>query len=277
MAPFTGDGHADGPAYGGGCDQDGGCRYLRSLSRIEELAGFTRTAQFLADTVQECDRRHCPGGGASIAPVGADDPIVLPLTATPESGGRGHLASASAAAPIPLSRSSVIDIASDALGNRLEQRQLKLDGLDPDSSLGQLHDYWQWLRSVTACGLGNIDTAQLARAGVIGRLHLLDVSSGDPEEFQVMLFGYAIPLPRCDRPRALPVAIYADQILRDYNTVRLLARPRLHRVRARLGDKAYHYTRLILPFMGRRGEVTHLAVAIHREPGDGATVAAGDR
>jgi hypothetical protein len=103
-------------------------------------------------------------------------------------------------------------------------------------------------------------------------LHVVDVSSSDPAEFRFDLFGYAVPLGRPERPRTLPVQIYADTTIRDYNTVRLTGVPRLQRVRARLGGTGHHYTRLILPFMDPKGGVARLLVAIRQEPGSGVKI-----
>jgi hypothetical protein len=47
----------------------------------------------------------------------------------------------------------------------------------------------------------------------------------------------------------------------------------LQRIRARLENVGYHYTRLILPFLDKSHRVSHLAVAIEQEPGDGMRLA----
>jgi hypothetical protein len=39
------------------------------------------------------------------------------------------------------------------------------------------------------------------RAGIIGRLHIVDVSSADPEDFRFELLGYGVPLGAYEKPR----------------------------------------------------------------------------
>jgi hypothetical protein len=174
---------------------------------------------------------------------------------------------------IPFVRSRLVDFVSDNEGNYIERRPLKLETL-PESNdpLGYLYQYWRSLRSKTGCQFSNIDTVHLTRAGIIGKLHVVDVASSNPLDFQFELSGYAVALGQYERPRALPVQIYADATMRDYNTVRLTGMPRLHRIRCRLGDTSHHYTRLILPFLNESGRVTRLAVAVREEPGNGARI-----
>ena len=142
-------------------------------------------------------------------------------------------------------------------------------------ALGSLYRYWCDLRAANACRFSDIDTVQLARAGIIGKLHVVDVDSGNPCDFRFDLFAYAVPIGRYEAPCAHPVKIWADSLMRDYNTVRLTASPRLHRVRCHLGGVGHHYTRLILPFHGKRGRVTRLLVAIREEAGNALQVKAG--
>jgi hypothetical protein len=111
------------------------------------------------------------------------------------------------------------------------------------------------------------------RARMIGRLHVVDVASSDPGDFRYDLAGDVLPLKAPPGPSTLPVAIYADATMRDYNTVRLTGVPRVQRIRAHLEGVCYHYTRLILPFLGETRRVSHLVVAIEQVPGDGMRLA----
>jgi len=258
------------------CVADGGCSYLRALSTIEHIAGFEHTARNYAAAAARCQQNGCwaasahgPHGGA----LNAAAPIPLQSVRktaiyTP--------ALDRMAQTIPFERSRLLDFVTDAEGNYIERRPLKLDTLPGrDDPLGYLYQYWRGLRSDTGCQFSDIDTVHLVRAGIIGKLHIIDVTDSDPGEFRFQLFGYAVPLRRYEKPRAHPVKIYGDSVLRDYNTVRLTGVPRLQRIRGRLRDVSHHYTRLILPFLDAHGRVSHLAVAIRQEPGDATKVEAG--
>ncbi len=249
-----------------------GCSYLRALSTIEHIAGFEHTARNYAASASRCRERGCWAAAKAGAapPSAAAQPILLPVSrrASPRVTALGRDAE-----PVPFIRSNLIDVISDRDGNYVERRGLKLGTLPArGDSLGSLYQYWRDLRAAGASLFSNIDTVQLSRAGIIGKLHVVDVSSSDPEDFRFELFGYDVPIGRYESPRAYPIAILADSVMRDYNTVRLTAAPRLHRVRCQLDGVAYHYTRLILPFVNQRSRVTRLLVTIRQEAGDGVTV-----
>jgi len=259
------------------CAAGDGCSYLRTLSTIERIAGFEHTARRYMAAAARCREHGCSAATLSAKSVGAPsaaDPVPLKaVAAAPRRASSTR--SGGASAPIPFARSSLIDILSDSEGNYIERRQLKLNTLASKSdALGSLYRYWLDLRGAGALRFSNIDTVHLARAGVIGSLHIVDVSSGDPNDFRFDLFGYAVPISRPERPCTHPVRIYADTTLRDYNTVRLTGVPRLHRIHCRLCDTMHHYTRLILPFLDERDRVARLCVAIQlgQERGNSARV-----
>jgi hypothetical protein len=258
------------------CVADGGCSYLRALSTIEHLAGFEHTARSYAAAAARCQRNGCWAAAAASAGTQAlHAPAPIPLYVerkaalyAPPIGRMGET--------IPFVRSRLLDFVSDGAGNYIERRALKLDTLPSRSDpLGYLYQYWRGLRSETGCRFSDIDTVHLVRAGIIGKLHIIDVADSDPGEFRFELSGYAVPLSRYEKVRAFPIGIYADTTLRDYNTARMTGVPALHRVRCRLGDTSHHYTRLILPFLDDRGSVIRLLVAIRQEPGSGRKVEAG--
>jgi hypothetical protein len=251
-----------------------GCSYLRALSTIEHIAGFEHTARAYAAASERCREHGCwaasTAAAAAAAPASAA-PEPVPLKAFYRAGRPATLPVAHEAEPVPFIRSEHIDIVSDRAGNFVERRPLKLATLprraDP---LGSLYQYWSDLRAAGACRFSNIDTVQLARSGIIGKLHIVDVRSSNPQDFRFELFGYDVSIGRYyESPRAHPVSIWADSLMRDYNTVRLTAAPRLHRMRCRLGEVAHHYTRLILPFHDKGARVTRLLVAIREERGNG--------
>ncbi len=250
------------------CIGKGGCSYLRALATIEKLAGFEHTARSYARAAARCQAEGCwAERTAAMTGPEAAAPITLKVVAR---GTGARLCSEHLAETIPLTRHIGQEAVSDAAGNYVARRALKLESLaEGDDALGSLFRYWRQLRVATECMLSNIDTVQLERAGIIGKLHIVDVSSGDPECFRFELFGYAVPLSRFEMLRAVPNALYARSTMKDYNNARLAAAPRLDRLRSRIDGVSYHYTRLILPFVDAGDTVDRLLVGIRQEPGDG--------
>jgi hypothetical protein len=259
------------------CIGRGGCSYLRTLARLELLAGFDRTARLYERAAALCRKEGCWAAAqqeeaAASAAAAGSAPIPFVACPTPTSPD-GIVRPPGIAEAIPFDRSALVDMVSDAAGNYLERRALKLESLaDRTDSLGYIFNYWRQLRSGTDCTLANIDTVHLERAGIIGKMHVVNVSSSDPQDFEFDVVGYALPMGNQEKPSALPVPILAETAMRDYNTVRLADAPRLHRVRSRLAGVNYHYTRLMLPFLDVRCRVTRLLVAVRQEPGDGLKV-----
>ncbi len=253
----------------GDAGQIADCRFIRTVAALERLTGRALTADLLARKAAECARHRCLFAGrcqASAAPAEARPPI--PLSAKGCAAGPRSSRIVASGEKLPFSRCAGLDVLADKQGNHFERRLLPLDRVDETPALAAFFRYWQWLRSVTPCRLRDIDVAHLMRAGLIGTLHIADVVSADPQEFSYELIGHAIPMTIPTHISRHPVGICADATMRDYNTARLTAAPRLQRIRAWMDGVGYHYTRLILPFMNGGQRVSHLAVAIHREPGD---------
>jgi hypothetical protein len=258
-----------------GCDIDGGCRYFRDVSQLEQLIGCGCTSKFYERIAERCQHEGCwalllhlretalPQATRSKFPLKG-------VRRVPQV--KADKAKSRAAEVIPLVRSDVADVATDREGNFVERRGLKINSLDAREPLGYMHDYWRWLRSQTPCRLSNLDTMHLMRAGVVGNLHIINVESGDPDDFRFELAGYRIPMEHYEKPRQFGCAIYADSVLRDYNTVRLTEAPRLQRVRTQLGSTYHVYRRLILPLFDKRRRVSRLLISIQIEPGDGTVL-----
>jgi len=257
------------------CVGKGGCSYLRALAKLELLAGFDSTARLYERSALRCQTQGCWAATrrqettTEIAPT-----AVVPIPLKPASPAARVIVPS--AETVPFDRSALVDRVSDMAGNFVERRALKLESLagagDP---LGYIFNYWRQLRVGTECTLSNIDTVHLERAGVIGNMHVINVSDADPDSFRFELSGYAVPLVPYEKPRAFPIAIYAHTTLSDYNTSRLTAMPRLHRVRCLLDGVNHHYTRLVLPFLDARGAVSRLVVVIRQEPGNGVGLDTG--
>jgi len=255
------------------CTADGGCSYLQTLSALEHLAGFGDTARLFEDLASVCRQRGCWAGDVGDACSTTQGATASPSNANVaafryRSAGRAKPPKGTKGA-IPFARSSLVERRSDDDGNWLEQRHVDFAALAPTDPLSHLYTYWRTLRDTTPCRFTDIDPGYLVRAGVIGKLHVVDVRSDDPADFRYEVFAYAVPLRACHSPSDIPFAIYSQSALRDYNTVRFTAVPRLQRIRAQTSEARYHYTRLILPFLDDRQRVSHLAVAIRREAGDG--------
>jgi len=260
------------------CMADGGCRYLRSLALFERLAGFDLTANAFDSIAAQCDEEGCRQPSALAKPVASTASAAPILLSFNTASGRKTTAACARVAgtrePIPFLRAARFDITKDGLGNWIEHRQLDVTTLTPEDPLGYLYGYWRGLRASTSCTLANVDVLHLMRARIIGKMHIVNVESSDPARFSYELFGYHVPIEIPGTPSAIPVAIWRDKILRDYNTARLTAAPDLQRIRAHLQDKNQHYTRLILPFFNRQRRVSHLAIAIRQEVGDGQALVA---
>jgi hypothetical protein len=256
------------------CAATEGCSYLRALSTIEHLAGFGHTARSYAASAAGCRQHGCWAAATQGGKGGGDGAVASALMRLKPDRVTRHRGPAAipqtAVEAIPFTRSALIDILSDSDGNFVERRALKTVDLPAKGDgLGYLYRYWSDLRGAGALQFSHIDTVHLARAGVIGKMHVVDVDSPDPNDFRFDLVAYAQPLGRYEKPCALPVSIYAKSAMADYNTARIMATSRLHRVRSRLNQTSYHYTRLILPFVNSRGRVNRLVVAIRQEAGDG--------
>jgi hypothetical protein len=245
---------------------DGGCSYLRALSTIEHIAGFEHTARNYAAAAERCQRNGCWAASANDT-HGAALHAAAPIPPLEAQNGDLYAGARPRGQAIPFVRSQLLEVVTDSQGNYVERRPVKLDTLpERDDPLGYLYQYWRSLRSEAGCQFSNIDTIHLVRAGIIGKLDIIDVAPSDPGEFRFELSGYAMPLGRYEKLRDFPIGIYADTTLRDYNVVRLTGVPGLHRIRCRFGETRHHWTRLILPFLDESGCVTRLLVAFRIEP-----------
>ncbi len=261
------------PALRASCVADGGCAYLRALSAIEHLAGYEYTARSYAAAAARCQHNGCWAASASDTRTilhRARGATVIPLHLARPSWISCKSAPANNETAVhPLTQSEIVDFVSDSNGNYIERHGLKLESLPGrNDSLGYLYEYWRGLCAATRYQFSEIDTVQLVRAGIIGRLHIVDVSSDNPNDFRYELFGYAVPGVRTERPRAHPISIYAERTTADYNAVRLSAMPHLCRIRSRVGGADHHYTQLILPFLDPHGRVSRLLVALQQHSND---------
>lgn len=252
------------------CSRNGDCLCLRALATLGRLTGRDTTARVFEEWAARCGRER-NGDDPGIGPTGAVSVPPAPILLSPQPQRRWPVLGDTA--PIAFSSSRSIDILADARGNRVERRTLKVEEVRGSAALADVYRCWRELRRGTPCRFSDLDPTPLVQAGIIGLLHVVDVGSNAPGDFRYELLGYDVPLTIPTVPSEMPIAIYAETTLRDYNTVRLTGVPRLQRIRALLDGTGYHYTRLILPFSNEDRRVSHLAVAIAREPGDGVRLA----
>jgi len=190
MSPDTIHGAGESPA-GDSAGSHRICRVLETVSKLERLTGFDLTADVFATAARECERPACRFERLCRAIVARQEPYhpasdpVTAVAFSPPPG--GHRPAWGGAEPVTFTRSAAIDVIADDQGNRVERRALKLGVLKgTSSSLDHFFQYWQWLRGATACRLADLDVTQVMRAGIIGRLHVVDVSSSDPGDFRFL-------------------------------------------------------------------------------------------
>ena len=100
-----------------------------------------------------------------------------------------------------------------------------------------------------------------------GYVHVIDVSSTDPVEFYVQMYGSKTLLNgACDLTGAylkdLNVSIHSQSVLHEYNSVKILGIPKLHLVYAILSGEMRTYLRLIAPIATDGWHCDKLLVAV---------------
>jgi hypothetical protein len=158
------------------CVADGGCSYLRALSTIEHIAGFEHTARNYAAAAERCQRNGCWAASANDT-HGAALHAAAPIPPLEAQNGDLYAGARPRGQAIPFVRSQLLEVVTDSQGNYVERRPVKLDTLpERDDPLGYLYQYWRSLRSEAGCQFSNIDTIHLVRAGIIGKLDIIDVA-----------------------------------------------------------------------------------------------------
>lgn len=130
--------------------------------------------------------------------------------------GRPRIAAfARQAETVPFTRSNLIDVISDRCGKYVERRALEPSSLpargDPLSSL---YRCWCDLGAAGACRFSSIDSVPLTRAGSLASC-MSSMSATSTGGISLGAIGYDMRIGPQVSPRADPVAIMADSVMRD--------------------------------------------------------------
>lgn len=110
----------------------------------------------------------------------------------------------------------------------------------------------------------------IADIGMLGFVHVIDVSSENPENFNVQVYGSRVTFYNGQNLSGLkigsfPIPIYRESVATDYNTVRMTGVPAYHRVIATVDGSRRHYTRLLLPFSTDGNRPDRLLVGVRTD------------
>ncbi|MBI3451755.1 MAG: PAS domain-containing protein [Rhodospirillales bacterium] len=151
----------------------------------------------------------------------------------------------------------------------VKRRRISLDAFDQqDEKLQQAYVYWQ---SKRRGGLlparEDIDIVDLRP--LIGKIHLVDVSSGDPAQFHFRVFGSSVRESISNVFRNQLVGECTSQALKqsvieDYTSVIFTGVSSYHQIVALIEYVKYSYSRLVLPLADDGRRVTLLMVCINK-------------
>ncbi|WP_157089231.1 PAS domain-containing protein [Oceanibaculum pacificum] len=159
---------------------------------------------------------------------------------------------------ISVGRRAIPAISEDERGNFIYRMPMALDDVNYSDSYGMEFLLSMWketkLKKKNALPLlSDINPIVFADIGMLGYVHVIDVSHADPSHFSVQVYGSRVTLHNGQNLSGLsvgdlPISIYRQAIGTDYNTARMTGMPAYHRIVATIDDSRRHYTRLILPF-----------------------------
>ena len=149
-------------------------------------------------------------------------------------------------------------VSEDENGNFIYRMPMPLDEVSHSDSFGMEHLLRLWRTSQQQSKnplplLSSINPETFTEIGMLGYVHVIDVSPAGPHDFSVQVYGSRVTLHNGQNLSGmplgdLPISIYRDAVATDYNTARMTGMPYYHRVVATIDDSRRHYTRLILPF-----------------------------
>ncbi len=235
------------------------CPKLELMAVFEDAAGFPGNARGLMAAAGHCPSPACrfysPACAASCAQAAASGVLadVLPFPA-PRPGSRRGGGVAPLIALAPASRPAG-PIALDALRTAGDR-------------LGHLLGCWERLPRDPVAQLADIDPVELVELGLLGYIHLIDVTAPEPEGFEIRLWGRRLPIHGCTdfagrRLIELPSRRIAEALMDQALAARELGAPV-----AVAGDE----TRLMLPLSASGTAIDHLLVGVRpgRAGGHGA-------
>lgn len=153
----------------------------------------------------------------------------------------------------------------------VKRRRLSLAEIPTeDAPLAVALAYW---RAKKRGGLlpsrSDIDPLQLRP--LLGTIHMVDASSGDPGQFRIRLHGGRVP-PDVERKiLKLPLSLcgspqYGKALMEDYGAAAFTGSPSYHQVVASIDLVPHSYSRLILPLADNGRKVDTLMVCFNRRP-----------
>ncbi|MCH2393136.1 PAS domain-containing protein [Oceanibaculum sp.] len=167
--------------------------------------------------------------------------------------------------------------AEDERGNFIYRMPMAVSEVSKSDSLG-MESLWQiWQHAQQSRGrphslplLSDVDPKMIADIGMLGFVHIIDVSPENPENFNVQVYGSRVTFYNGQNLSGLkigtfPIPIYRESVATDYNTVRMTGVPAYHRVIATVDGSRRHYTRLLLPFSTDGNRPDRLLVGVRTD------------
>lgn len=136
--------------------------------------------------------------------------------------------------------------------------EVAIQGLDRfDPELMKLFLVWKHARENSPASLPrreDLGPEVLARIGMIGRIHMVDVSSMDPARFRYRLYGTTVAQMKSHDHTGLmlgdfPNRLHVSTLMEDYNTAKVTGVPLVQKVDAMFDFSRRDYKRLILPLV----------------------------
>ncbi|MEQ8251376.1 MAG: PAS domain-containing protein [Oceanibaculum nanhaiense] len=167
--------------------------------------------------------------------------------------------------------------AEDDRGNFIYRMPMSLNEVSTSDSLGMENLFQIWQQAQRSMGrpqsiplLSDMDPKMIADIGMLGFVHVIDVSSENPENFNVQVYGSRVTFYNGQNLSGLkigsfPIPIYRESVATDYNTVRMTGVPAYHRVIATVDGSRRHYTRLLLPFSTDGNRPDRLLVGVRTD------------
>lgn len=159
----------------------------------------------------------------------------------------------------------VIEVGGDNITVRYYSTSEFVVGID--SSFITLHHRILGSKEDVLPKIGDVTFDDMISCGLFGRVHLVDVSSEDPDNYWFKIYGRMITFERgidyAGRPLSVASTPAMAELARsDYLRVKTSRRRDLCLVEAQIGRRLLTYRRYIAPLLGDRGKVSHLLVAV---------------
>lgn len=141
------------------------------------------------------------------------------------------------------------------------------DDIDDDALLG-LFEYWLRLKGERmAPNDTDVDPLDITALGLMGRVHIANVSSDAPSGYYFQTYGSRVPFDEGTdytgfRIADHNIALMAELVAFDYFTAKRAVKPAYHHIGGRLRGNDLGYKRLILPLASANDGINHLLVGV---------------